>query len=155
MKFSLRQYAERDFESLYEIDQLCYTPAIAYSRRELRTYLRFPGSHCIVARAARKAAGFIITLQRNAESYIVTIDVLPEFRRHALGTALLKRAERKAATNGATEMWLETATNNSAAIAFWQKHGYRSYGVIKNYYPGNLDAYSMAKSIGSGKSSHL
>jgi ribosomal protein S18 acetylase RimI-like enzyme len=40
---------------------------------------------------------------------------------------------------------LETATDNHAAIAFWQKHGYRTRGVLKGYYHGRVDAYVMEK----------
>ena len=49
MPFTLRSYVPADFEKLYEIDQACYEPEIAYSRRELRNYLRFPGAECVVA----------------------------------------------------------------------------------------------------------
>jgi ribosomal-protein-alanine N-acetyltransferase len=44
-----------------------------------------------------------------------------------------------------TEVWLETATDNEAAIAFWQKHGYRKQGVRKGYYPDGRDAFTMRK----------
>jgi len=43
------------------------------------------------------------------------------------------------------EISLETATDNTSAIAFWQKHGYRKRGVKKGYYPGGRDAFSMSK----------
>ena len=45
----LRSYTPEDFETLYEIDHACYEPAIAYSRREMRNYLRFPGADCVIA----------------------------------------------------------------------------------------------------------
>jgi len=49
MTVTLRSYEPEDFDRLYEIDQACYEPAIAYSRRELRNYLRFRGADCVVA----------------------------------------------------------------------------------------------------------
>ena len=60
---------------------------------------------------------------------------------------LLAEAERKLVEAGVRQIGLETATDNAAAIAFWQKHGYRKSGVRKNYYPGGRDAYSMAKRL--------
>jgi ribosomal protein S18 acetylase RimI-like enzyme len=45
------------------------------------------------------------------------------------------------------QMYLETATTNKPAIAFWKKHGYRELGTIKNYYGGGLDAFEMRKSL--------
>jgi len=145
MKISLRDYSPSDFEALYKIDQACYEPAIAYSRRELRNYLRFPGAECIVAEADKNPAGFIITAHGKSWGYIVTIDVLSSHRRDGVGTLLLTEAERRLASAGVREIGLETAIDNSSAIAFWRKHGYRKTGVKKDYYPGGRDAFSMNK----------
>jgi ribosomal-protein-alanine N-acetyltransferase len=157
VRFLLRCYVPADLETLYEIDQLCYPPEIAYSRRELRNYLRFPGADCLIAEAAaenvaepsHKIIGFCITARLRAEGYIITMDVLSAHRRQGVATALLAEAERRLAQNGVLEVGLETATDNDSAIAFWQKHGYRETGIRKNYYPGGLDAFSMVKTLRS------
>lgn len=147
MKFTLRTCKPEDFETLYEIDQACYEPEIAYSKRELRAYLRFPGAECVVAEIGGEIAGFCISANENRLGYIVTIDVLARFRRHGVATAILNEVERRLAENGVREVGLETATDNESAIAFWRKHGYLSRGVRKNYYPGGRDAFSMTKAI--------
>lgn len=147
MKFTLRTYKPDDFETLYEIDQACYEPEIAYSKRELRTYLRFSGAECIVAEADAEIVGFCVSAHRDRLGYIVTIDVLERFRRQGAATAILTEVERRLAENGVREVGLETATDNESAIAFWRKHGYRSRGVRKNYYPGGRDAFAMTKAI--------
>lgn len=147
MKISLRPYAPTDFEALYKIDQACYEPAIAYSRRELRNYLRFPGSDCTVAAVGRKLAGFIVTAHEDDWGYIITIDVLAGYRREGVGTLLLAEAEKRLGAAGVREVALETATDNASGIAFWRKHGYRKFGVKKGYYPGGRDAYSMVKPL--------
>ncbi len=49
MNITLRNFKAEDFDTLYEIDQACYEPEVAYSQRELRAYLRFSGSDCLVA----------------------------------------------------------------------------------------------------------
>jgi ribosomal protein S18 acetylase RimI-like enzyme len=145
--FSVREYRHQDFELLYAIDQACYQPAIAYSRRDLRNYLRFPGADCLVAEADSQTAGFILSAHDDRWGYIITIDVLEPYRRLGIGAMLLHEAERKLAATGVREVNIETATNNASAVAFWKKHGYRTKGVRKNYYPGGLDAYSMLKVI--------
>lgn len=153
----LRSYVPGDFNRLYEIDRDCYEPRIAYSRTELREYLSFPGAECVVAEelegnSAPVTIGFCITAQKELTGYIITMDVLSEYRRQGVGSQILSEAERRMAAAGARQIGLETATNNTAAIAFWQKHGYRKSGVRKNYYPGHRDAYSMAKRLGAGGS---
>ena len=151
MNFTLRTYTPEDFDTLYKIDQACYEPAIAYSKRELKNYLRFPGADCVIAEAegesAAKIAGFCLSAHLDARGYIITIDVLEEFRRHGVGSLLLAEIERRLATHAVKEIGLETATDNDSAIAFWQKHGYRTRGVWKAYYPGPRDAFSMTKTI--------
>jgi ribosomal protein S18 acetylase RimI-like enzyme len=145
MKITLRTYSPSDFDTLYDIDQACYEPAIAYSRRELRNYLRFPCSDCVVAETKRKLIGFILTAHQDDWGYIITIDVLERYRRHGVGSLLLTKAERRLQTSGVREIALETAIDNASAIAFWHRHGYRTGGIKKRYYPGGRDAYSMAK----------
>jgi ribosomal-protein-alanine N-acetyltransferase len=145
--FALRDYKPSDFDSLFEIDQSCYPVGIAYSKRELRVYLQMPGAESIVAETANALAGFCISAHQDARGYIVTIDVLEQFRRTGMGSALLNEVERRLAAKGVHEVRLETATDNESAVAFWQKHGYRSLGVRKEYYPGGRDAFAMSKAI--------
>src|SRR5690348_2609054 len=146
MEFTLRDYSPTDFEALYQVDQACYARGIAYSRRMLRWYLGQRGSLCIVAQltgGAEALLGFIIAHSHGAEGYIVTIDVLEARRRFGIGTALLHETERRLAKTGVRYIGLQTATNNEAGVAFWQRHGYRSSGVTRGYYLGRIDAYEM------------
>jgi ribosomal-protein-alanine N-acetyltransferase len=150
MEFTLRDCSPADLETLYEIDQACYPRGIAYSRRMLRWYLSQRGSLCIVAQAAGAPSlllGFLIAQARGAQGYIVTIDVLAAQRRSGIGTALLEETERRLAKTGVRYVELQTATNNQAGVAFWQRHGYRSTGVTEGYYLGRIDAYEMLKEL--------
>jgi len=95
----------------------------------------------------KQIVGFCISARREEGGYIVTIDVLPQFRRHHVGSMLLAEIERRLAANGVREVTLETATDNDSAVAFWTKHGYRDRGIKKDYYPGGRDAFVMAKTL--------
>ncbi len=147
MAILLRTQKPEDFETLFEIDQACYEPEIAYSPRELQAYLKYPGSDCIVAEIGGEIAGFCITAHQDDRGYIVTIDVLEKFRRDGVGTALLNEVEKRLESFGVHLIALETATDNHSAVAFWQKHGYRTRGVRKGYYPNGRDAYAMTKML--------
>jgi [ribosomal protein S18]-alanine N-acetyltransferase len=146
-KILLRPYTPEDFEALYEIDQACYAADVAYSRAELRAYLHFPNADCLLAVMRGKPAGFCLTAHRENRGHIITIDVLKVYRRHKIGSRLLEAVESRLAKAGVNEVILETATENHSAIAFWEKHGYRTRGIWKGYYPGGRDAYAMIKSI--------
>lgn len=143
----VREYEARDFDTLCEIDRLCYEPAIAYSRREMRAYLNAHGAECVVAESADDIAGFCITAHKREKAYIVTIDVLEAFRKRGVGSALLADTEKRLAAHGVRTIALDTATDNFPAISFWQKHGYRKIGVRRGYYPNGRDAFAMVKSL--------
>ena len=151
MEFKLRDYSLADFETLYAIDQACYPRGISYSRRMLRWYLSQPGSLCIVAQSSGAAdcavLGFIIAHVPGEEAYIVTIDVLEAHCRSGIGTALLQETEGRLVDMGARYVGLQTATNNEAGVAFWLRHGYRTFGVTRGYYLGRIDAYEMFKDL--------
>ena len=50
MEMELRDYTEEDFADIYALDQRCFPPGIAYSKRMLRYFLRMPQGRCILAR---------------------------------------------------------------------------------------------------------
>ncbi len=143
----LRDYKPSDFESLYRIDQACYPPGIAYTRRMLRWFLSQPGRICLVAEWHGEPVGFLVAIGEDTIGHIVTIDVLERHRRRGLGTRLLVEAERRMAAAGVRTIEMETATSNHAAVAFWKKHGYRTSGVLRGYYPDGQDAFWMHKTL--------
>ncbi len=151
MPFTLRPYQSADFETLYSIDRACYPRGIAYSRSTLRQFLEMPGSDCLVAWTGSgtesEIAGFIVAEAEGAEAHIITIDVLESQRRAGVGTALLRGIEDRLAARGVRRVELETATSNAAAVAFWERHGYRKAGVLHGYYLGRFDAYAMHKTL--------
>jgi ribosomal-protein-alanine N-acetyltransferase len=165
--FALRAYKPADFETLYVIDQACYPRGIAYSRRTLRSFLGEPDASCLVAEpdtaadaagatgahkpvpalAGREIAGFLIAEAAGAQAHIITIDVQAKYRRGGVGSLLLREMERQLHGRGIRRITLETATSNQAAVAFWQRHGYRNEGLLRGYYLGRLDAYWMVKQL--------
>lgn len=144
---TIRDYAPGELDVLYQIDQECYPRGIAYSRRTLKWFLALPGAECLVAESDGAIAGFILTETAGAQAHIITIDVLAEHRRSGMGTTLLREAEQRFQARGVREVHLETAHDNAPAIAFWHKHGYRTCGVLRNYYLDRIDALAMMKNL--------
>ena len=65
---------------------------------------------------------------------------------------MLAEVEKRMALQGVRQVGLETATDNETAVAFWKRHGYRTQGILHEYYPGGRDAYSMIKQLVSPES---
>ena len=149
MPITIRQYEPHDFAALYKLDQACFPPGVAYSKTMLRYFLAQAGAECLVAIDEAKIAGFILTEENPPLAHIVTLDVAESCRRHGVGTALLRESEANLAFREVRTVLLETATTNEAGIAFWERHGYRKEAVLKNYYPGRLDAFEMRKKLGA------
>ncbi len=151
MSLLLRPYTAADFETLLAIDQACYPPGIAYSKRILRWFLGQPGAYCVVAEEDGQVAGFVLVEREGTRAHLITIDVLEGARRRGIGTMLLDTIEHTVAARGTRAIELETATDNEPAIAFWHKHGYRTMRVLKRYYLNRIDAYSMYKPLAPPK----
>jgi [ribosomal protein S18]-alanine N-acetyltransferase len=147
-KFSLRDFVPDDFETLWKLDQVCFTRGIAYSKPELAHYLKQPRAFTIVAEAEGKIQGFIV-IGRDLKQTgrIITIDVHPGSQRTGLGTSLMNAAEERLLELKAQRIILEVAVDNLPALAFYKRHGYAVVKTIPRYYMGSLDALRMEKKI--------
>ena len=145
MALTLRSYEPRDFNALYRLDQSCFPAGISYSKTTLRYFLTIAPADCVVAEEEGKIAGFIVSEENPPLAHIITLDVTERHRRSGIGTALLQKIEANLAARGVRSILLETAITNEAAVAFWQRHGYRIEATLKRYYLGRLDAYEMRK----------
>jgi [ribosomal protein S18]-alanine N-acetyltransferase len=154
-KFTVREFLPADLEQIWQIDQKCFEPGISYTHAELAWYVGREKAFALVAEDAgggpgqqRKLAGFIIAdRQRGSTGHIITIDVLPKARRCQLGSTLLTAAEKWLRDAGCSGVKLETAVNNTAAIAFYQRHGYTVVRTLHHYYPNGVDALRMMKAL--------
>ena len=147
MSITVRQSDPKDFPALFKLDQKCFPPGIAYSKTMLRHFLTQPGAESLVAVDDKTIVGFLLTEENPPLGHVMTLDVAEPYRRKGIGSLLLQESEANMHFRGVRTMLLETATTNEAGVAFWQRHGYRIEAVLKNYYPGHLDAYEMRKRL--------
>jgi ribosomal protein S18 acetylase RimI-like enzyme len=142
---AVRSYDPKEFSVLHKLDRACFAPGIAYSKMMLSHFLKQPSAECLVAAEDSRIAGFILTDAHPPLAHIITLDIAEVCRRRGVGSMLLGESERNLAFRGVRTILLETAIDNAAAIAFWQRHGYRIEATLKRYYLGRLDAYEMRK----------
>jgi len=80
------------------------------------------------------------------EGHITNIAVHPSVRQRGVGSAALAELMRRAGEEGIGSFTLEVRAEDEAAINFYEKHGFRTEGVRKGYYPaatGREDALIM------------
>jgi ribosomal-protein-alanine N-acetyltransferase len=147
--FRLRDYQDSDFKRLCEIDQECFPPAIACAARELQEMVNDATAFAIVAESEQgEVAGFIIASKPVEKSgHIVTLDVVPAFRRQGAGELLLQKVEERLRTIDVERIVLETPMASGGAQALYRKLGFARVGFIKGYYRDGTDAWLMEKQL--------
>ena len=152
MDFTLRDFQQPDFETLWRIDQRCFAAGISYSRVDLAAYLRRPRAFAIVAETPAAASGSIvgfIIAEAGSRSggHIITIDVLPQARQIGIGSRLLTAAEERLRSAQCCFVYLETAVDNGTALAFYKAHEYSVVKTIPRYYSDGVDALVLKKDL--------
>ncbi len=140
----IRDARKNDLRRLYDIDQVCFPPNIAYSMDEMRWYLRHPKAISKVAESGGTTVGFAIgKLSAALQAHIITLDVIPEVRRRRVGCALMEALHGEFRSRGIRRVALEVATQNVPAQRFYLSFGYVRQGLLPGYYGEGNDAYRM------------
>ena len=95
--------------------------------------------------------GFVICLVAKDQCEILTICVLPEWRRMGFANKLLGCVITKAKNIGVKKIFLEVAENNDLARKLYNNQGFEEFGRRKKYYMqgrGRVDAIQLSKIIG-------
>ena len=151
--FSIRPAVSQDLDALAAIDALCFPPGIAYPREEIAFLLLNPTVITLVA----ERAGVIIGLAalerrrrtRQASRYgeLVTIEVLPEYRRDSIGSVLYDTLETGLREWGGSSIHLHVSVENVDAVVFYERLGFRVMDRVAKYYLRKIDAWRMQKDL--------
>ena len=103
-----------------------------------------------VAQIGEERAGYADMRIISGESQIYNIAIAPEFRRQGVGEALLSHMVQKSEELGLSLITLEVRSGNKAAMALYEKMGFKRVGTRPGYYAkGSEDAVLMDKELGS------
>jgi DNA-3-methyladenine glycosylase I len=69
--------------------------------------------------------GLATYISTGEEAELAAIGVVSERRREGIGAALLDAVVREVEDRGARRLWLVTTNDNLAALAMYQRHGFR------------------------------
>lgn len=147
MAFVIRDFKPEDLELLWRMDQECFPPGIAYSKQELKGYVRHRGVFTLVASDVKSGIGGFIVAHQGPTGHIITIDVIAAARRSGVGSRLLQAAEERLRSGGSRAVGLETAVDNLVALAFYKRHGYSVIRTWPRYYSNGVDALVMKKEL--------
>jgi ribosomal-protein-alanine N-acetyltransferase len=154
--FELRKFTMNDLGSVTQINQLCL-PENYTDFFYVDLYRRFPETF-IVAEADAKVVGYIMCRVEVGLSnlrlpglvkkgHVVSVAVLPEYRRKGLGTALVTKAMEGVQMYGAKQFYLEVRVTNEQAISLYKKLGLEVARTVHGYYADGEDACVMSKKL--------
>lgn len=121
------------------------------SRRSLRYFVSANTAMMLVLAFNDHVAGYSLVAMRkgSARARLYSIALDPAEHGRGLGRHLLGASERAAKARGAGSMRLEVRADNAAAIALYEKNGYRSFGRISDYYEDGAEAIRFEKPLES------
>src|SRR5699024_3609595 len=74
------------------------------------------------------------------EGFVNNLAVAPDMRGRGVGNSLMQDMMYAASLSGVTAVTLEVSKSNSAARALYEKVGFKSAGIRKNFYPDKENA---------------
>ena len=79
------------------------------------------------------------------EADVLTVAVLPEYRRQGIAKEFMRQIEEWSKERGASAMMLEVEHTNESAIELYKSLGYMKISVRMDYYGPGKDAFVMRK----------
>ncbi|MBZ0147275.1 MAG: GNAT family N-acetyltransferase [Pseudorhodoplanes sp.] len=140
-----------DIDALLVLEQSVFT-VDHLSRRSFRNFLTSPCSVLLVADEGGGISGYVHVLfrPRSRAARLYSIGVAARAAGRGIGIALLKAGEQAARKRRTTLMRLEVQSGNRAAIARYEKSGYRRTGRLSGYYNDGSDALRYEKLLVAG-----
>jgi ribosomal-protein-alanine N-acetyltransferase len=140
----IRRCKQKDLNEVLKIERICFKHPYDYF-----TFLYFlikDTDGFYVAEENNQIIGYAISSVRGSKGTLVSIAVLPEFRRKGIGSKLMEESliflSRKV-----DHVKLQVRVSNTEAIRFYKKFGFEETGFIPNYYLDGEDALIMSKKL--------
>jgi len=128
----IRPVTPFDLELVAALHAACF--AEGWSAASIATLLAGPGAFGLLAASDGEPAGFILVRPAADEAEILSLAVLPAWRRRGLARRLLAAALERLAAAGTRRLLLEVAEDNAAARRLYQGAGLVPVGRRPGYY---------------------
>ncbi len=148
----MRLFNTEDLDSVIEINKNCLPENYA-SFFFIDTYRSCPTAF-LVAEVPNRIVGYIMCRMEHGFSdikrlkfvrkgHIISVAVLPEYRRIGIASDLVRRALSALREMNAEECYLEVRTINEAGLALYGKLGFSLAKNVPHYYADGADALVM------------
>lgn len=154
--FKLRKFTVNDLERITYINRVCL-PENYSDYFFVDLHRKFPETF-IVAEEDGEVMGYIMCRIETGLSgfvfrgfikkgHIVSVAVLPQYRREGTGTALVTKAMENMRIYKAKQCFLEVRMTNTPAVNLYKNLGFQITRTIRGYYANGEDAYVMERKL--------
>lgn len=154
--YSLRRFNPADLDQVININRICLPENYA-AYFFIDTFNSQPETF-IVSEIQGRVVGYIMCrlehgfsdlrkLRFAKKGHIVSVAVIPDFRRMGIGYALVTEALTALNRLDVDECYLEVRINNDPAITLYRKMGFEITRTIPHYYYDASDAYVMTRAV--------
>jgi ribosomal-protein-alanine N-acetyltransferase len=144
-RITIEEAKEQDLEAIMEIERLSF-PSYPYSIDFFKTLLKDCGKYFLLSKIGSMALGYVCgRIFRGKFGEIVSIAVIPSFRRRGIGRELMLELESRFKKDSIRVTRLEVSVKNTAAVKFYEALGYEVINLTRSYYPDGSDAFIMVK----------
>jgi ribosomal-protein-alanine N-acetyltransferase len=148
-EIQLRRADLDDLEAIFAIECAAFAADDGFEKQTLRSHIQLPTADFLVAEKSGLITGYCTVFHRrkSTKARLYNIALRIDQRGSGAAASLLDEASRLARLRGATLMYLEVRADNARAIRFYEKHGFREFGVIPEYYHDGTDAIRMGRPL--------
>ena len=133
METEIRPMSENDLEASAELEAMCFSTP--WSLQAFKDSLDKPDIYLFrVAYLGDELvaqAGLIMSFD---EADVVNVAVKPEYRKRGIASGLLNELMRAGSERGVKDYTLEVRAGNHGAIALYEKLGFKTEGIRKDFY---------------------
>ena len=121
-----------DSEKIAIIEEECFS--VPWSKKAVEEFIENSLCTMIVAKDKEEIVGYIGLYIIADDCDIANVAVTKNYRGQGIAIALIKLATEYAKNKGVTKMMLEVRESNLPAIRLYEKLGFSTVGIRKNYY---------------------
>lgn len=128
----IREMYPDDIPEIVSIERLSFSTPWSEASFQSEIHNRY--SIARVAELNGIIAGYICARHIGDECHLLNMAVRPGYRRHGIATILLKDAIEDLRESGCRFLFLEVRESNYRARRLYEKFGFKTIGLRKNYY---------------------
>lgn len=143
---TLTEPTRREMDRILEIERLCFNPP--WTEGQLLSEMYSGDAVFLVSREGGEISGYCNFHRAGDQAEMYKVAVHPDYRRHGLAENMILSCIGWARDKKCTSVFLEVRRSNAPAIALYEKLGFTSVGIRKNYYDSpREDGIVMEKEV--------